>query len=347
MSGAGDILKSAEGRPEGGDGKLLPREFFWDSIVLCVVCAMIGLAAVDTIAEYVRGSTVECACTSTNATTRENMRDAQKYVNGICSSGLPPGQYFQVFIVVHAILIGIPHYLWLNQYGGNFDYFFQLAAKLDRLREESSGDFCKGNALILEQLEMAFTDEKGIFRLYCVKLLIQLAFSSLGLIAMVAYFTDFNANFVCPRRLKETLAPSWPLPGDQVVCVFTSLHLLSLIRIADIILTCLSVLGLGLSLIWCCCVHATELGSEEIAKISFECSLQPDYIRTKLTLFTFFSGPRICTNFDFMMMKLFRTDGGLGLVLKAVQILGRIKVLNDADCRRLNLLKRHILDKGK
>ena len=41
-----------------------------------------------------------------------------------------------------------------------------------------------------------------------------------------------------------------------------------------------------------------------------------------------------------MMMRLFRTDGGLGLVMKSVQISKKIRELNDAESRRLNFLRR-------
>ena len=38
----GSDAKQLEGRPEGEEGKFLPREFFWDSVSLYVVSAIIS-----------------------------------------------------------------------------------------------------------------------------------------------------------------------------------------------------------------------------------------------------------------------------------------------------------------
>ena len=331
--GEGGPMKGLEGSPDDEGKSLAPREFFWDSIVLYVVSSIIALASVETITEFIRGSQVNCLIV--NEIENEVQSD---YVNNFCSSSLPLGQYFPVFIVVHAILMGVPHYLWLNHYGANFDYFFQLASTLDRLREESSGDYSKKNALIFEQLEMAFIERNCIFWKYVLKLLVQWFFSVVGLAGISLYFTDFSVTFACPRSLVETLDPFWPVPEKQAICVFTSLYLISLVRIADIILVSLVVLGLTWSLIWCFIPHPAALGSEAIAKFSFYSSLRPEQYHRYCSRYFFY--PRIRTNLDFMMMRLFRTDGGLGLVMKSVQISKKIKELNDAESRRLNLLRR-------
>jgi len=343
MSVGGVELKGLEGRPENEERPLVPREFFWDSIVVFVVSAIIGLAAVDTITEFIRGSGVQCV--SQNATVGENLGDVQDYINNFCSSSLPPGQYYPVFMVVQAVLIIIPHYLWLNTYSGNFDYFFKLVADLDRLREESSGDYSVKNAITIENLNNAFINGNDIYVVYVLKLVFQWVFSTAGLIVTIAYFTDFNSPFLCPRTLGETLVSSWPLAGEQVYCIFTTLRLIFLVRIADIVLVCLVILGLTWSIIWCIRPHVAELGSRKIAQISFECSLHHEQYTPAIPWLSL-RGPRISSNLDFMVMRLFRTDGGLGLVFKAVQISKWMKVFNDAESRRLNLFKRRIWDKG-
>ncbi len=38
--------------------------------------------------------------------------------------------FFPVFIVMHALLIAIPHYLWLNHYGGNFEFFLLKSKRI-------------------------------------------------------------------------------------------------------------------------------------------------------------------------------------------------------------------------
>jgi len=88
-----------------------------------------------------------------------------------------------------------------------------------------------------------------------------------------------------------------------------------------------------------------NLDQRKIAQISFECSLHHEQYTPGIPWLSL-RGPRISSNLDFMVMRLFRTDGGLGLVFKAVQISKWMKVFNDAESRRLNLFKRRIWDQG-
>ena len=336
-------VKGLEGSPDEEEKSLVPREEFWDTIVLYVVSSIIGLVSVEAILEFIRGSEVKCLIAN------ESESDVQTdYVNNFCSSSLPPSQYFTVFLVVHAIVMIVPHYLWKNLYLAKLNFFFQLAPKLDRLREESSGDYSKNNVLIFDQLEMSFSKGRWMFRLYVGKLVLQWLFSVGGLIVIIFFFTDFNVTFDCPRSLADTQDPFWPLPGKQAICVFTSLRLISALRIGDIILVSLVILGLGFGLIWCFHPQSEALGSEAIAKFSFYSSLHHDYYQSKaIPIYSTnrrclccIIYPRISTDLDFLMVRLFRTDSGLGYVMKSMQISKKIKELNDAESRRLNYCKR-------
>ena len=326
-----------------------PREFFWDSIVLFVVYSIIGLTAVDVISEYLRGSSVECLVD----------RETQPYMNSFCSSSVSASEYFPIFMVVHAILIGAPHYLWLNHYGGSFEFFFQLASDMKLLRDENTGEYEKRNHQTVEKLEAAFGtyNRKRIYVWYIVKLVYQCVFTVIGFVVAIFFFTDFDENFPCPRSLNETYDnPQWPLPNQQVNCVFKSLRLIEVIRVADLILLILAFVGLISSFIWCATTHSTELGSKEAAQFSFQSGLAPKYYVPKVhkemchfknrklnhCCFCCFKlvGAWIKNDFEFMVMKLFRTDGGLGHVLKEVQIDREIKHLNSIERRRLELHKR-------
>jgi len=97
------------------------------------------------LTEYIRGSNVAC---------RVN-KDTQ-YINNYCSGNLPPTQFFPVFIVVHAILIALPHYLWLNLYGDNFDFFFDLALQLKPIK--TKGKYEETNFTIVSELDSAFCE---------------------------------------------------------------------------------------------------------------------------------------------------------------------------------------------
>ena len=301
------------------------------------------------VTEYIRGSAVECF--SPNGT------DITDYINNLCSDSLPVTSYFTAFIFIHGILIAVPHYLWLNHFGGSLSYFFHLVSSLERLKDAKSGDYPdQPNVIIVRQLEAVFTTYKrnDIFLLYVGKLILQWLLSVAGLVLAFVYFTDFDTTFRCPRSFVETANEDWPIPDQQVICVFKSLRLIGVIRIGDIILLFIVILCLTWSLLWVVSSHANELGYKDTAIFSFRSGLEPKYYvpnfpipRCCLCLqgalrkfFTWLYGPRISDDMGFLMMMLFRTDGGLGHVVKEVQIQKAIQNLNDDELRRLNLHRR-------
>ena len=346
--------KAEELDDSSGEGAAVkPREFFWDNIVLFVVSSIIGLAAIDVITEFIRGGDVSCF-----SPLGVELSEAQAaYINSHCAGSLPTGAYIPAFMVIHAILITIPHYLWLNHYGGNFDFFFQLASSLRRLREE--GEHVRENVVIVSQLETTFSTfgRNTIFSFYKAKLAIQLLWSLAGILFVIAFFFQgFNSNFNCPRGFtNSTEFPFWPLDSD-VVCVFEALELLHTLWWAEIGLLALVCFGLFWALVWCYVTHSSELGAKSVALFSFQSGLSPVFYVPPLPvpsccragrqwLLRFFtsvpwlsgSGPRIRTDLDFLLMKLYRTDNGLGHVFREVQIEKEIKILSDDDQRRLSL----------
>ena len=349
--GSGTDPQKLEGK---GDDTSKPREFFWDSVTLYVVGIIIALAAIDAITEFLRGSSVSCF-----SPPGENVTEAQEnYINSFCASSLPMTEYFPVFIVVHGILIAIPHYLWLNHYGGNFEFFFSQAKEMDRTRSEDSGEYSEKNRIIVEQLTQAFTTYKQnwMFVLYVLKLLAQTLITVAGFLVAIFFFDDFDEVFLCPRSLSYSDS-FWPFSA-QVQCVFTSLRLFAAIRMADLILIVLLILCFVWSLIWCANTHSTELGYDEVALFSFHTGISPSHHVPKFPLGWcchpakrllrrlfksipwFGPGPRISTNLDFLVLKLFRSDSGLGFVFREMQVLEKIKCHNEDDQRRTNLHKR-------
>ena len=145
------------------------------------------------------------------------------------------------------------------------------------------------------------------------------------------------------------------------MCVFTSLELIYYIRILYIALVAVAIIGLLWALFWCWCAHPLELGSQNVAHFAFCGGLHPKYyvstlpvpdacVSLKMFLNRIVStipwisirGPRIRTELEFMVMRLFRTDSGLGYVFKDVQIAKKMQNLIDNDQRKLNLhYKKH------
>ncbi len=340
----------AEGLDDSNNSRegVKPREFFWDNIVLFVVSSIIGLAAIDVVSEFIRGGHVSCFSPQ-----GVKLSEAQgAYINSFCAGALPQGAYIPAFMGVHAVLITLPHYLWLSHYGGNFDFFFQLASSLKRLREK--GEHVQENLIIVNQLQATFSTfgRNTIFTFYVLKLVAQLLFSLAGIGFVIGFFFQrFNTNYMCPVNFDEnstTEYPFWPLETD-VVCVFEALSLLQTLWWAEIFLLALVVFGLVWALIWCLSTHSSELGAKTVARFSFQSGLSPVFyvpslpvprwLRSCFTSLPWIggSGPRIRSDLDFLLMKLYRTDNGLGHVFRDVQIEKEMKILADDEQRRLHL----------
>lgn len=342
----GDSSGTDPRRLEGRSEDSRPREFFWDSISLYVVGVILALAVIDFLTEFIRGSTIACI---DDGDEPWDQKISETFLNSYCAASLPRSEFFPAFIAVHAILIAIPHYLWANHYGGNFEFFFTQAREMDRTRNEETGEFSEKNHLIVQQLTQAFTTYKQnwMFILYTVKLAAQGLITAGGFLTAVLFFDDFNEVFLCPRNFNATAAeeanwddmnsdPTFHLQ-HQVTCVFTSMRLFSAIRVADLILLTLLMLSFLWSLIWCGSTHPTELGTSKVASFCFQSSMSPGYYipsfpfaccsdplkRAFRSIFTSIpfcgSGPHIRNNLDFLVLKLFQTDSGLGFVFREMQ----------------------------
>ena len=329
-----------EGGTEG-DSKgtnLKSRDFFWDSVILYLVSLILALSAFDALTEFIRGSGV--ACYIEEGGTDD---DLISYINSFCAGSLPVTEYIPAFIFIHGLAIAIPHYLWAANYGGQFDFFFSVVKSFDRFRESETGKYSQKNVNLVRQLELAFTTygRNFIFHSYFGKLILQLIFAMASLVISVIYFTEFDVVFYCPKD-NNTDDPFWPIT-DQATCVFTSLKLLFWIRSVDIFLIALIILSLLWALWFCVIGHPTELGAKRVARFSFESGIQSDfhvpslqYCRRCFSHFITYilllvRPPKVSTDLDFMLLKLFRTNGGLGRVFKDVQIDLAIQTMIDED----------------
>ena len=327
---------------------LKPREFFWDSVILYLVSVILALSAVDALTEFIRGTGVSCV--TSGGLVEESVME---YINSYCAGSLPITEYIPAFIFIHGLAISIPHFLWLATYGGQFDYFFSVVKKLDHFRDETTGKYPKQNIDLVRQLEQSFTTfgRNSIYWLYVGKLGLQSVFALASLVLATYYFTDFDVYFHCPRN-NNTDDEFWPL-STGVTCVFTSLKLLYWIRIADILLICLIVCSLLWGFWFCASGHPTELGSKEVARFSFQSGIQPQYYVSHcwyapkrlsgflVRFFTLpFTVPRVSTDLDFMLLKLYRTNAGFGKIIKDIQIDLRIQNMTEQDHIAVSLLNR-------
>ena len=294
-------------------------------------------------------------------------RDQASFLNSYCIASIPLTEYFPVYILVHGLLLATPHYIWSTIFKGDFDSFFSIAGKIDRLHSSETGEYSEENFDRVKKLEVEYGgSNRRIFASYILKLFLQLlvCVGSIGL--SLGWLRDFSFSFQCPRQLEEdgVIPDEWPL-NTTVPCVYTSLRILSIVRIADFILTGLAMAMIMYGLAWCVVRHTEQLGYKRVAKFTFQSGLKPDLFvfppifqlksrkhyglimsdfktnsclwclmwlccrrRLKVRLGNSVS-PAISNDLDFLLLQLFRADTSHGRVFRKIQVSGHINKKED------------------
>ena len=266
---------------DGGEGTVVnQKDFYWDQIVLVLISAILGLSFLDISIEFFRGSEVQCFFEIDNFTISKG-----NYINSYCYGSLPNTQYYLVFILISALVVIAPHYLWNAYYAANFDFFFDLIKKLDRLRDACTGEYSSLNFERVKKLEEKFSKPR-IFRFYVLKLSLQLFISVVTLVVNAIYFRkeDFQEEFNCPKNCvtngrgtqsTPNCSDLWPL-NNQFKCVYNSLRLLDFLHSTVFGLLGLTIVILSIGLFWILGRHATELGAKRVADFCFNSCLHPE-----------------------------------------------------------------------
>ena len=95
------------------------KDFYWDQILFYLVSAILGLSFLDLSVEFFRGTIIKCYIADTAA-----RKDQVAYFNNYCYGSLPNSQYYLIFIIISALIIIAPHYLWTSYFGSYFIFFF-------------------------------------------------------------------------------------------------------------------------------------------------------------------------------------------------------------------------------
>lgn len=363
---SGVNVKDLEGRPEGENRPtVVAREFFWDYLSIFLLGVIIALSAIDFLFEWIRGSQVQCFYDKSDLLDKDG--NVNSYITDRCSSLVPLAGYLPGVIALHAILVLAPHYMWNNMYGSKSDSFFHLASSLTRTRDPLTGDFPDENYIIFKQMNRCTIGSfysNGMFYLYLVKLGLQVAISLGGLGIVAGIFRDFDETFLCPGNGTDIVAgEEWPLvEGANAQCIFTSLRLLRLIWFVYFILLGVAILSLILAFLRLGSTHPNILAPEKVVKFSFQTCLPFHAYKHPLALFPFrnlhlpdivygiisvlptFSvgGNRsyhIQSDYDFLLVKLYRTDRGLANVLREVHMQQLLKSENELELARISINK--------
>ena len=258
------LLDHAAARNKEKDGENAPvkqKEFYWDQIVIVLVSSMLGLSFLEISIEFFRGSEVQCYFNNNFTISKGN------YINSYCYGSLPNTQYYLVFILISALVLFAPQYLWNSYFSAHFDFFFDLIKKLYRLRDTNTGEYSPQNFERVKKLEERFSKSQ-IFFFYKAKLVLQWITCVIVLVVNAVYFKekDFEEEFDCPKNCvldgsgtqsTPNCSDLWPL-NEQFECVYNSFRLLFFLFCAMYGLLGLMIIVLVIGLIWSCVGrHAT------------------------------------------------------------------------------------------
>ena len=265
------------------DSPVVQRDFFWDRIALVLISAILGMSFFGIYVEFSRRPEVQCYFELNNFTISNG-----NYIISYCYGSLSSTRYYLVFILVSALVIIAPHYLWKAHFAAHFDFFFDLIKKLDYSRDRNTGEYDPQNFVCVKKLEEKYSKSKRIFRFYKLKLVLQLTVTCVALIVNAACFRmeDFCENSISLKNYVSTDGSAtnpncsdlcWPLNSKPVpgMCVYNYPEHLQFLYYAQYVLLGLVILVFITGLVWTYCRHATELGAKTIAEFCFASCLDP------------------------------------------------------------------------
>ena len=312
------------------------RSFFWDSVVLYAAFAIIGIAAVNTVFQFVQNVTLSC-------NTPDTANVSAEYINNYCYGEISYIRYITAFNVVIGTLIAGPHYLWLNVGAEKFAFFVVLTKNMDPTPNSETGSWSEENNVIVEQVENFYRHRHFVLVTYFVKVITQLLFAALGLLLTILVFNDTNGNFYCPRTFNSSTIPNfWPL-NHRVECTFATLEALTIIRWIDVAFLAVITPGLIFGSVNCLFFGKTIDESTEIAKFFLKSALPYEfYAPCLLRSFTVTK-----SDLDFLVTGLFRGSGELGVTFWTILRHRRKKDLEFKEMAMVSIHREKATDEGE
>ena len=317
---------------------LEPKLFFWDILIFYLASAILGLSVSNTIVDFMRPEPNSVVCFSSF-----NNRDQAAYINDYCNNFLP--ENFTLALVIHGVLLLLPHYLWKVYFSARMDFFFTHAAKLETIRDRNTGEYPHRNFNVVDYMHREFQERKDILIGYVLKLILQFIVVLVAIATTTRLFQDFTIQFYCSDVDDED--PVF----QRVKCSYAKLRFVSILRWADYIFLGLSVAVVGYGLYWCLLKNHPELGHQGTSQFCYDSCINSKHCETKnhwyhldllLLLNSLFSTKakgkryRLESDLHFLLMSLFSTNAGLGRVFKSVQVANDISQELNADLESLD-----------
>ena len=321
--------RQLEDKPSETEEKSL-RTFFWGSVVLYAAFGIIGLAAVNTVIQFVQQVTLVC-------NTPMFGKIPASYINNYCYGEVSSIQYITAFNVVIGTLIAAPHYLWLNLAAERFALFCSLVSKLNTVPNSETGHWSPENMAIVERVIAVYSEDHSYIMMgYFLKIGIQLIFAVFGLFVTIYFFDGADVNFFCPRVFSNSSIPTfWPF-NHQVQCTYGTLEALAYLRLTDVVFLGVIIIGLTMALLHCLFPVGTKGKSEDVAKFHVVSTLPYQYYRSHpLELLAFKS------DLGFLVAELFRGHGEQAYCFWECLALRKKIELEFSEMARVTFLKDH------
>ena len=151
-------------------------------------------------------------------------RDKVAYINNYCNDFLPFAENFSLALVVHGVLLLLPHYLWKAYFSARIDFVFTHAAKLETLRDGDTGQYPPKNFNVVDYMHRKFHENKDMLRGCQIKLACQLIIALIAIGTTAWLFQDFKIQFDCPR-IDDEEDPMF----QRVKCSYAKLRYISVL----------------------------------------------------------------------------------------------------------------------
>ena len=288
--------------------KAEPKPFIWDSIIFSIASAIVALSVSGLIVDFFRSDEYSLACYR-NGTFKN--RPQYTYINSYCHKHLPFADYFQVALVLHAVFLIVPHYLWKVSVSAQFDTFFSYATKIETLIEEDTGKYPLKNYSIANNLQREFGgDRKFIFIFYIAKLILQLLVVFILISMNIVLFADINTNitFQCSEDDEGSQL------FDNVTCAYPKKLYINVLQVFDYILLGVAVMVLTFGVCWCL-LYNHPLAADKIAKFCYESSIDAMHYEPSKNHLGWF---QMKNDLGFLLASLSATNSGRGRIFKNV-----------------------------
>ncbi len=148
------------------------EEFFWDHFILYIASLILALTVLNVTVEFLRGGGIFCFPPTDNAATIDGNLQGNRahefgvgqtnYINNFCARSIKKTEDFSIYILLHGILLLVPHYLWNACFRGDFGSFFSIVNKLDYFRDDT-GEYDSKKHELVRQLQSKYGKQKRIF----------------------------------------------------------------------------------------------------------------------------------------------------------------------------------------